>query len=562
MQFASAIMSSNTQARVPLVMENDPEPTYNWFGDLDYSWFDNSGSLTSVPFFEVVPDQLAQMLETSSARRPLRLTFGPDDCATASMSRNCTEACSNPSTLFAPANLRACTALAGAALLVQNETYSVDRSDALTSEVMNTWHIPELSAYNATAVLRHVAECISESCAVGSKLGECPNNLQTLSDIHINADNLEEFSSRLERYCNGVTVEINSDIAGPGASLAFLLYLLMRSSTTWAGRVDTLFRKRRSKQHSKSPGAKEETFLSKLAASSLGAAATSSLVEFQEMQLYFVASVQIATLVSYNRSTTESTGTNNASYAAMLLNSGLAALLATSSMACVLLVQCCLQRARMHWWYTFVLMTYTYVFALVIFARRSRLMPPADGLWEKFKADGLLDKCGNNPSPMTYCKPPQDTKFLDNAAAGYAVCCLGAVAWVGFFIDQLASSIPKKFPTAAHRLANFKPKITIPGSSRFWTSLSVAYWISLEVLLVIMAGYHFSQLVLVVMDVDIGNASRWGFGQLIAISLWAPTIAKFIYSNIFGIKGGFEPRIDKSFKIMKDGEAEGAPATC
>jgi hypothetical protein len=199
-------------------MENDPGPTYNWFGNLDYSWFDNSGSLASVPFFEVVPDQLAQMVETSSARRPLRLTFGPGDCMTAFQSRNCTEACSNPSTLFAPANLRACTALAGAALLVQNETYSVNPSDTQTAEVMNAWRVPELSAYNATAVLGRVAECISESCTVVSKLKECPDDLRTLASVEVKADNLGALSSRLARYCDRMNVEVSADIAGPGVS--------------------------------------------------------------------------------------------------------------------------------------------------------------------------------------------------------------------------------------------------------------------------------------------------------------------------------------------------------
>jgi len=199
-------------------MENDPGPTYNWFGDLDYSWFDNSGSLASVPFFEVVPDQLAQMVETSSARQPLRLTFGPGDCTTTSRSQNCTEACSNPATLFAPANLRACTALAGAALLVQNETYSVNPSDAQTAEVMNAWQVPELSAYNATALLGRVAECISESCTVVSKLGECPDDLRTLAGMEVKADNLGALSSRLARYCDGIKVEVSADIAGPGVS--------------------------------------------------------------------------------------------------------------------------------------------------------------------------------------------------------------------------------------------------------------------------------------------------------------------------------------------------------
>lgn len=279
-------------------------------------------------------------------------------------------------------------------------------------------------------------------------------------------------------------------------------------------------------------GAKQATLLSKLPAWGLSAAAASALMEFQEMQLYFVGCVQIATLVSYNPSTTESTGTNNDSFAAMLLNSGLAALLAISSMACVLLVQCCLQRARMHWWYTFILMTYTIVFALVIFARRSHLMPPADGLWENFRGDTLLDKCGHNPSPMTYCRPPSDTSFLDNAAAGYAVCCLGAVAWVGLFVDQLAASSPRRFPAFAKRLHSLLPMDAVRGRNRLWTSLSAAYWIAVEVLLLLMVGYHLSQLILVAMEVNIGDGSGWGFGQLIAISVWAPTIAKFIYSNI------------------------------
>jgi len=199
-------------------MGDHPEPTYDWFGDLDYSWFDNSGSLASVPFFEAVPDQLARMAETSSARRQLRLTFGPRDCTTTSGSRNCTDACSDPSALFAPENFRACTALAGAALLVQSETYSVDRSDAQTVQVMDSLRVPELSAYNASALFTRVAECISESCTVGSKLGKCPDDLRSLAGIEVRADNLGNVSSRLAHYCGGLNVDISADIAGPGVS--------------------------------------------------------------------------------------------------------------------------------------------------------------------------------------------------------------------------------------------------------------------------------------------------------------------------------------------------------
>lgn len=212
-------MAVNSPPTIPLVMGDDPEPNFNWFGNFDYSWFDNSGSLSSVPYFEAVPEQLHELVETSSARRQLRLGFSPGDCTTVSGSRNCTEACSDPSSFFTPTNLRVCTTLASAALLVQNGTYSIDRSDAQTVKAIDSWQIPELSTYNATGVLASLVQCIPESCTV-AKLGECTEDVQSLAGIEIRADNLGAITSKLEHYCDKTNLEINSDIAGPGVGFA------------------------------------------------------------------------------------------------------------------------------------------------------------------------------------------------------------------------------------------------------------------------------------------------------------------------------------------------------
>jgi len=195
----------------------DPAPNYDWFRGFDYSWFDagNLGNLSSIPFFETVPERLDGLVKTSSARQQLRLGFGPGDCETLLGSRNCTEACSDPSSLFTPTNLRACTALAGAALLVQNETYSVDRSDAQTVEAIDSWQVPDLSTFNATDVFAHVGRCIPQSCTV-MRLGVCAESVQDLGSVEIKADSLALISSRLGHYCDGVDLEINTDIAGPG----------------------------------------------------------------------------------------------------------------------------------------------------------------------------------------------------------------------------------------------------------------------------------------------------------------------------------------------------------
>ena len=211
-------MANNGATRAPLVMANDSSPSYNWFGSLDYSWFTSSGSLATVPFFNKTPEQLFQIADNATAGRQLRLTFGPRDCLMADGGFNCTEACSNPSLLFEPENFRACTTLAGAALYVQDQAYSVDRTDAETAAVMAAWKVPDLATFNATGLLGDVGDCISESCTIKGKLGECPDELDTLEGVKITTANLGSVASQMTLYCNDLNVDLNNDIAGPGVS--------------------------------------------------------------------------------------------------------------------------------------------------------------------------------------------------------------------------------------------------------------------------------------------------------------------------------------------------------
>lgn len=368
------------------------------------------------------------------------------------------------------------------------------------------------------------------------------------------------------------------------ASLAISLYLLLRISTTFARRLGILFSpggdKGISTHHRSS---KLAPLASKPKISRLGAAATSSLVEFQEVQSYFIVSVQIATLISYNPEITDTAGANNTSFAAVILNSGIAAFLNITGVACIVLVQCCLQRAHMRWWYTFIMTSVTLIIALFIFAWRNNLMPPTDGLWETFRDKGPIPLCGNNPSPMVYCRAPWDTRFLDNAIAGYVTCGLSGLAWAGLLIDQLAFTIPERFPAFAKRLQKLEVKRLLEGKRKAWRLLASAYWFIIEALLLLNVGYQLSQLALMVNDIGIGANGSWTFGQLIAVTVWAPTIAKFIYFNIcksfssfifqtpfyarsvqtltniaprylVGVKEGFEERIAKTWQIIPSDE--------
>ena len=208
--------SNNEVHELRLVVGEDPPRSYNWFGGYDYGWFDTPSNLSSVPYFEETPERLDKLLQTSAARESIRLSLSPGECTAAgSPSRNCTAACTDPSSLLTPSNLHTCIVLASAALLVQNGTYAVDIADAETIRTINSWGVPDLATFNATGVLRELAQCLPESCIV-STLGECAEEVRSLGSIEPRAENLEEISSALGHYCDGTQVDIISDIAGPG----------------------------------------------------------------------------------------------------------------------------------------------------------------------------------------------------------------------------------------------------------------------------------------------------------------------------------------------------------
>jgi hypothetical protein len=306
-------------------------------------------------------------------------------------------------------------------------------------------------------------------------------------------------------------------------TLAIVFFLLLKFSTTWTRGVGTLFLRRYT--------TKMVDLQSRFFSSRLRAAVTSSIVEFQEIQIYFLLAVQVATLVSFDPNITRTVGVNNTSYADVILNSGLASLLNIAALSGVLLVQSSLQRAGMRWTYNFILTTLACVLAAIIFGRRSGLMPSAESLWETFKEDAPLPACGGNPSPMTFCRPPGETKYLDNDIAAWMACGLGGVAWLGLLADQVANKAPGVVPKPLKWVLEIDRSERLKGREKVWVVMVTVYWVVVEVLLLLLAGSYFSVLVLIVEGVDLADPRGWGFGQLIAVTVWAPTVVKFCYFN-------------------------------
>ena len=177
--------------------------------------------------------------------------------------------------------------------------------------------------------------------------------------------------------------------------LALFLYLVTKISSTWIRKVFHLisFAIPNARGHG-------QKIQDKLQATKLGAAAKASLVEFHEVQMFFVASIQIATFLSFK---SKLSGPISNSYLSSILNGNRVGIFSTSGAFTTLLTQCGLQRAGMRWWYTFLGTSIVLCLSLAIVNGPNILLPDPDMLWAELKQMSPVEACGNNPSPMVLC---------------------------------------------------------------------------------------------------------------------------------------------------------------
>ena len=161
-----------------------------------------------IPDIDIVTRSLSTLF-SHSQRASVHITIS--GCTSISRSRDCSQACAEPESLFMPRNFHSCIVLAAISLLVQNGTYLVDNS--LTHST-----IPDLASYNATAVFSNITHCISVSCS-DTTLGSCGDHSRALGSIGtVTVDRLQNFYEGMDDYCYRLNPVFNSDIAGPGVS--------------------------------------------------------------------------------------------------------------------------------------------------------------------------------------------------------------------------------------------------------------------------------------------------------------------------------------------------------
>ena len=278
------------------------------------------------------------------------------------------------------------------------------------------------------------------------------------------------------------------------------------------------------------------------------AALTSALVEFQEVQGFFVASIQFATLLVFAADDQSAMLSSTSSFGEAVLNVEVVQMLSVNGVLPVLFIQIGLMRLGVRWWYMMSIVVGVFVLSMVIATRN--LMPDYDTLWAYFKESGAIEMCGGNPSPMTYCL--NSVGVLNPALASMnSGLLLGCVTIAVLVLDQLWHSVNHN-----GRLDDALDEWELSSARglflrrRVWPVFIALLWFSLEFGLLIYVGIYLKATI-TILDLVGTSASNWTYGQLIAVMVWAPVIGKYVYFNAFGITEGVGKRLASRYKVVE-----------
>ncbi|KAH8882950.1 hypothetical protein GQ53DRAFT_437852 [Thozetella sp. PMI_491] len=278
----------------------------------------------------------------------------------------------------------------------------------------------------------------------------------------------------------------------------------------------------------------------------------SVLLEFQEVQGFFIIAIQLATLATFGSNGGAGSLSSISSFINFFANVLLVQTFAVNGIMPILLLQCVLQRAGVRWWYLFGITLISLVLAVIIQVRNLTLGPDFATLWNYFKDRAPVMACGGNPSPMTYCTARIDEiTFLADNGLDQSLTVAG-IAAASLLIQQAFWTLTKRVRRLGVELRRMEAQSQLfrVVRRRVLPPAIALYWLGIQVTLFYFVGTYLALLLNIAQAVGM-DASSWTYGQLIAVMVWAPTIGKYIYFNFFGVEEGLTKRLSKYFKVVR-----------
>ena len=252
-------------------------------------------------------------------------------------------------------------------------------------------------------------------------------------------------------------------------------------------------------------------------------ALATTLVEFQEAQAWFVFALQLAAILAIVVNSQEGTF-----WGEIIVNAAVAYHVSQNGILPMFLVQICLHNEGIRNWHTFLGFLFEYFLAIVATTQNVKF----EDAFKLFGEQKLIEECGNNPSPRTYCAALSGVdgfqlSFFPNPLLYKMVfLVLDTIAICVLLIDQISWTLRK------HRLTRHKTFLGHPigqaPAGRFrphWLMLKAWFWRILELTYLIVNFLYLVSLIQVI-TVDNFKANKWSYGQIIAVTVWGPVIVK------------------------------------
>jgi len=377
----------------------------------------------------------------------------------------------------------------------------------------------------------------------------------------------------VNHICEGPPASANADVGGIGVYISYLMqltivlfaYLYDRTLSTWLGRTYLIVRPHAPKLQ-KTLDAKQRPAL------------TAGLVDFQKAQAYFAITLQGAALLAIWRGGTLLDATT---YPQVGVTISLIGDVAASGIVCIVFGLYMLHTAQKTSTYVSTLSTLAVVMSLVTWTRTRMPMHPTNVEIDTFDAPNI-SACGGKISPAKFCASYDMVGYTASFEAPF-VAISGCILLVLLFSQSRSALVRmfRKVPLCPSWLDVAPPKLRYQEPSkvneltrrmlfcaaRVW---KIIHHGAVEITLVVMAVV---MLIWLVAPGAFGVNSaydriswrqdpQWTFGQLIAVTIWAPVMIEYVYSAIWGVEEAHEHRLASPYKVIKQKEdRESKPET-
>ncbi|RDA92734.1 hypothetical protein CP533_1425 [Ophiocordyceps camponoti-saundersi (nom. inval.)] len=432
---------------------------------------------------------------------------------------DCHRACQDPAIIFGSLEtFYNCAALSAVAYWTRSVKvfYVPDEAEHNASSLMGG--VP-LADFDAKPTLSCFVACAEAACEDDNLHKPCSRSVMTLTPKSEPLVVLEAMSS----FCPQLPVDINPDIFGPGVCFGSLLFVFLKVFVLWVHHVQHAKAKAKQGPISRMNLPRRLTWHDSSALSRTSIALATTLVEFQEAQCWFVFAIQIASILTVVVSSQGGTF-----WAEIIVNAAVAFHVSQNGILSMFLIQICLHREGIRNWHTFIGFFAEYLLAIVSTSQTIYFHEA----FELFRKQKQLSACGGNPSPRSYCSSMRGVdgfhlKFFPRPYVYKIVfLVLDSFTILILLVDQLSWTLrayrhTKNIRVRGHLLGRgpvgrYKP---------MWDSFNRWLWRMLELAYFVINILYMISLVKVFNENSF-DASKWSYGQIIAMTVWGPVIVK------------------------------------